>query len=61
MSCFRHVFSKAAIALLGHKTMTMTFRYAHITQEHKKSGQPLEWIDRLYLLVELNRIELSTS
>jgi integrase len=22
--------------LLGHKTMTMTLRYAHLTQEHKK-------------------------
>ena len=46
MTCLRHVFSKAAQALLGHKTITMTFRYAHITQEHKKSGQPFEWIDR---------------
>jgi len=22
--------------LLGHKTMTMTLRYSHLTQEHKK-------------------------
>jgi integrase len=24
--------------LLGHKTMTMTLRYAHLTQEHKKKA-----------------------
>jgi integrase len=33
--------------LLGHSTMTMTLRYAHLTREHKKSGQPVKWIDRL--------------
>jgi site-specific recombinase XerD len=22
--------------ILGHKTMTMTLRYAHLSQEHKK-------------------------
>jgi len=24
--------------LLGHKTMTMTLRYAHLTQEHKRKA-----------------------
>ena len=24
--------------LLGHKTMAMTLRYAHLTQEHKKAA-----------------------
>ncbi len=24
--------------LLGHKTMTMTLRYAHLTQEHKNKA-----------------------
>jgi site-specific recombinase XerD len=24
--------------LLGHKTMTMTLRYAHLSQEHKKKA-----------------------
>ena len=24
--------------LLGHKTMTMTLRYAHLAQEHKKKA-----------------------
>ncbi|MBC8394449.1 MAG: hypothetical protein H8E17_18015 [Deltaproteobacteria bacterium] len=24
--------------LLGHKTMTMTLRYAHLTQEHKRNA-----------------------
>jgi hypothetical protein len=24
--------------LLGHKTMTMTLRYAHLTQKHKKKA-----------------------
>jgi len=33
--------------LLGHSKMTMTLRYAHLTREHKKSGQPAKWIDRL--------------
>ncbi len=47
--------------LLGHKTMTMTLRYAHLTQEHKRKavnllnglttpqkndGQPGQEIDR---------------
>jgi hypothetical protein len=47
--------------LLGHKTMTMTLRYAHLTQERKKTavgllngltsspkkdGQPEQEIDR---------------
>jgi hypothetical protein len=27
--------------LLGHKTMTMTLRYAHLTQEHKKKAVDL--------------------
>jgi hypothetical protein len=29
---------KEAQELLGHKTMTMTLRYAHLSQEHKKKA-----------------------
>ena len=29
---------KDAQELLGHKSMTMTLRYAHLTQEHKKNA-----------------------
>ena len=27
--------------ILGHKTMTMTLRYAHLSQEHKKKAVTL--------------------
>jgi integrase len=33
--------------LLGHKTMAMTMRYAHLNQEHKK--KVVEFLDRQYL------------
>ena len=32
--------------LMCHKTKTMTMRYAHLSHEYKKSGQPVNLTDR---------------